>query len=211
MGTRCSVLSQSGQATMPRDYYEVLGVSRDASEADIKKAYRKLARQHHPDRNPGDKQAESRFKEVQEAYDVLGDKNKRTQYDQFGHLGPQAGSNGGPGGVQWGGGVGGGVEIYSRQLGEILRRAGMMGGGGGLEGGGRGRRVGRARPQARRGWASGAARAGHSRTPHPLCDGGSRWRDFPRNQRPLYRCQNSRRRRRGTVASLARPGAARRR
>jgi len=90
---------------MPRDYYEILGVKRDASEEEIKRAYRHLAREHHPDRNPGDKQAESRFKEVQEAYDVLGDKNKRTQYDQFGHLGPQAGSNGGPGGFQWAAGL----------------------------------------------------------------------------------------------------------
>jgi DnaJ-class molecular chaperone len=114
---------------MPRDYYEILGVKRDANEEEIKRAYRHLAREHHPDRNPGDKQAESRFKEVQEAYDVLGDKNKRTQYDQFGHLGPQAGSNGGPGGFQWGGGFGEGVEIDPSQLEEFLRRAGMMGGG----------------------------------------------------------------------------------
>src|SRR5690348_6851915 len=81
---------------MPRDHYEVLGVARDASEADIKKAYRKLARQYHPDRNPGDKQAEARFKEVQEAYDVLGDKNKRTQYDRFGHAGPGGAAGAGP-------------------------------------------------------------------------------------------------------------------
>ena len=74
---------------MPRDYYEVSGRrSSDASEADIKKAYRKLARQYHPDRNPGDKQAEARFKEVQEAYDVLSDKTKRAQYDRFGFAGP---------------------------------------------------------------------------------------------------------------------------
>src|SRR5438270_10203437 len=76
---------------MPRDYYEVLGVARDASEADIKKAYRKLARKYHPDRNPGDKQAETNFKEVQDAYDVLSDKTKRAQYDQFGFAGPGAG------------------------------------------------------------------------------------------------------------------------
>ncbi|MFM7151319.1 MAG: DnaJ domain-containing protein, partial [Gemmataceae bacterium] len=62
---------------MPRDYYETLGISKTASEDEIKKAYRKLARQHHPDRNPGDKAAESKFKEVQEAYDVLSDKEKR--------------------------------------------------------------------------------------------------------------------------------------
>src|SRR5579875_2424370 len=79
---------------MPRDYYEVLGVPRNASEADIKKAYRKLARQYHPDRNPGDKQAEARFKEVQEAYEVLNDKAKRAQYDRFGFAGPGFGGQG---------------------------------------------------------------------------------------------------------------------
>src|SRR5262249_55067324 len=62
-----------------RDYYETLGVKRNASEAEIKPPYRKRARQHHPDRNPGDKQAEANFKEVQEAYDVLSDKTKRSQ------------------------------------------------------------------------------------------------------------------------------------
>src|SRR5260370_2458434 len=75
---------------MPRDYYDVLGVKRNASEDEIKKAYRKLARQYHPDRNPGDKQAETRFKEVQAAYDVLSDKTKRSQYDRFGEAGPHA-------------------------------------------------------------------------------------------------------------------------
>jgi curved DNA-binding protein len=92
---------------MPRDYYETLGVKRDASDDEIKKAYRKLARQHHPDRNPGDKQAEARFKEVQDAYDVLSDKNKRAQYDRFGFAGPAGGfPGGGPGGptFHWGGG-----------------------------------------------------------------------------------------------------------
>ena len=68
-----------------RDYYEVLGVSKGASEDDIKKAYRRLARKHHPDVNPGDKEAEARFKELSEAYAVLGDQEKRAEYDQFGH------------------------------------------------------------------------------------------------------------------------------
>src|SRR5947208_16934581 len=86
------------ERTMPRDYYEVLGVARDASEADIKKAYRKLARQYHPDRNPGDKTAETKFKEIQEAYDVLKDKTKRAQYDQFGFAGAEGMPGGGPGG-----------------------------------------------------------------------------------------------------------------
>lgn len=76
---------------MPRDYYEVLGVDRNASEDEIKQAYRALARKHHPDRNPGDKVAAEKFKEAQEAYDVLGDKEKRAQYDQFGFGGPPGG------------------------------------------------------------------------------------------------------------------------
>ena len=70
-----------------RDYYEVLGVRKTAGEEEIKKAYRKLAMKHHPDRNPGNKQAEERFKEINEAYAVLSDKSKRQQYDQFGHSG----------------------------------------------------------------------------------------------------------------------------
>src|SRR5579871_5125357 len=91
---------------MPADYYETLGVSKSASEDEIKKAYRKLARQYHPDRNPGDKQAEAKFKDIQKAYDVLSDKNKRAQYDQFGEAGMGAGPSGFPGGgttFQWGG------------------------------------------------------------------------------------------------------------
>lgn len=70
-----------------RDYYEVLGVDKSASDADIKKAYRKLAKQYHPDMNPGDKSAEAKFKEVNEAYEVLSDSQKRARYDQFGHAG----------------------------------------------------------------------------------------------------------------------------
>ena len=72
-----------------RDYYEVLGVAKNASEAEIKKAYRKLAIKYHPDRNPGDKEAEEKFKEAAEAYDVLHDAQKRQRYDQFGFNGPQ--------------------------------------------------------------------------------------------------------------------------
>lgn len=77
-----------------RDYYEILGVARNATPDQIKRAYRKLAKQYHPDRNPGDKSAEARFKEVQGAYEVLSDPEKRKLYDQFGHAGPRGGSTG---------------------------------------------------------------------------------------------------------------------
>lgn len=90
---------------MPRDYYEVLGVPRTATDAEIKAAYVKKARENHPDLNPGDKEAEARFKEIQQAYDVLGNPEKRKQYDQFGHAfeqaGAGAGAGGGPGGGTW--------------------------------------------------------------------------------------------------------------
>ena len=82
-----------------RDYYEVLGVNRDASEEDVKKAYRKLAMKHHPDRNPDNPKAEERFKEAKEAYEILSDAHKRSAYDQFGHAGvdPSAGAGAGAG------------------------------------------------------------------------------------------------------------------
>ena len=87
-----------------RDYYEVLGVERGATEEDIKKAYRKIAFQFHPDRNPGDKQAEQKFKEATEAYEVLRDAQKRTRYDQFGHQEPgMPGPGGGPQGFDFSG------------------------------------------------------------------------------------------------------------
>ncbi len=94
-----------------RDYYEVLGVSKNATADEIKKAYRKKAIQYHPDKNPGDKEAEEKFKEAAEAYDVLSDADKRARYDQFGHsMGPQ-GFGGGSGGYGSYGGFGGGMSM----------------------------------------------------------------------------------------------------
>ena len=85
-----------------RDYYEVLGIAKGASEDEIKKAYRKQAKKYHPDLHPGDKEAEEKFKEVNEAYEILSDADKRARYDQFGHAGVDpnygAGAGGGFGG-----------------------------------------------------------------------------------------------------------------
>src|SRR5436305_5185830 len=120
---------------MPQDLYDVLGVSRSASADDITKAYRKLARQHHPDRNPGDKEAENKFKEVSAAYEILNDKQKRSQYDQFGHAGPGMPNGGGPGGFHFGGGAPGGFqtnidpETAQRLFGDLFGAFGGEGGG----------------------------------------------------------------------------------
>lgn len=108
-----------------RDYYEILGVDRNANDDALKKAYRKLAIKYHPDKNPGDKEAEEHFKEIAEAYDVLSDPDKRARYDRFGHAG--VGSSAASGGY------GGGMSME-----DIFSRFGdLFGGFGGFEGGGR--------------------------------------------------------------------------
>ncbi|MBB5691389.1 molecular chaperone DnaJ [Roseomonas alkaliterrae] len=109
-----------------RDYYEVLGVARDADEEALKKAYRKLAMKWHPDRNQGNKEAEAKFKELNEAYDVLKDAEKRAAYDRFGHAAFEQGGPGGPGGFGGGGGspFGGAFEDIFEEM------FGRFGGGG---------------------------------------------------------------------------------
>lgn len=115
-----------------RDYYEVLGVQKNATADELKKAYRKLALKYHPDRNPGDKEAEEKFKEAAEAYDVLSDADKRAKYDQFGHnMGPQ-GFPGGGGGFSSAGGWS--MEDIFSHFGDIF--GGSFGGMGGFEGAG---------------------------------------------------------------------------
>lgn len=117
-----------------RDYYEVLGVSKNASKDELKKAYRQLALKYHPDRNPGDKEAEEKFKEAAEAYDVLSDDQKRARYDQYGHAG--VGGAGGAGGFSMD------MEDIFSHFGDIFSGFGFGGGfGGGGFGGGRGQRV----------------------------------------------------------------------
>jgi len=115
-----------------RDYYEVLGVHRNAQEAEIKKAFRKLAVQHHPDKNQGDKESEEKFKEATEAYEVLSDPQKRAQYDQFGHAGVSGagGFGGGFGGFGAGSPFG---DVFGDIFGDIF-------GGGGGRSRGQGRR-----------------------------------------------------------------------
>src|SRR5574343_451994 len=118
-----------------RDYYDILGVSRNADADEIKKAYRKLAIKYHPDKNPGDKSAEDKFKEAAEAYEVLSTPEKKQRYDQFGHAGGASSASGG-----YGGGPGGmNMEDIFSQFGDIFGGGGFDGffGGGGSRGGGR--------------------------------------------------------------------------
>lgn len=109
-----------------RDYYEILGVARNASEADIKKAYRRAAQKHHPDRNPDNKEAEDKFKEAKEAYEILSDGRKRAAYDQFGHAGVDQTAGAGAGGAGFGG------ANFSDIFGDVF--GDIFGGGGGRGG-----------------------------------------------------------------------------
>ena len=108
-----------------RDYYEVLGLQKGASEDEIKKAFRKMAMKYHPDRNPGDKEAEEKFKEINEAYSVLSDPDKKNKYDRFGHAGVDPNAGFGDGGFSGAGGFDDIFDIFGS----------MFGGGGGFGGG----------------------------------------------------------------------------
>lgn len=130
---------------MPQDYYQVLGIPRTASQAEIQKAYRKLARKYHPDMNPDDKTAKDKFKRVQEAYDVLNDPQKKEMYDRYGSAFESAGGGAGP---RWQTGRGGPEGFQDIDFGQIFGQGGAGGGFGGFEeilqqfagGGRRGRR-----------------------------------------------------------------------
>lgn len=113
-----------------RDYYEVLGLSKGASDDEIKKAFRKMAMKYHPDKNPGDKEAEEKFKEINEAYGVLSDADKKSKYDRFGHAGvdPNAGFGGGGFGGGFSGGFGGFEDIF-----DMFTGGGFGGGFGGQQ------------------------------------------------------------------------------
>jgi DnaJ-class molecular chaperone len=120
---------------MAKNYYDILGISRDATDEEIKKSYRRLAKRYHPDVNKGDKQAEERFKEISEAYEVISDKEKRKQYDMFGAYGPQGGQGFDPsqwakqGGFRWEtkAGPGGPGGFGFEDLSELFKKAGTGG------------------------------------------------------------------------------------
>ena len=137
---------------MSKDYYEILGVAKGADAGEIKKAYRKMAMKYHPDQNPDNKEAEAKFKEINAAYDVLKDDQKRADYDRFGHSafengGAGAGSGGGFGGFEGFGGAGAFSDIFEEMFGG--------GFGGGSSGGG----------------GAGRAPLGPAASPHSLCHG----------------------------------------
>ena len=119
---------------MKRDFYEVLGVQKGATKDEIKKAYRKMALKYHPDHNPGDKEAEEKFKEAAEAYSVLSDDDKRAKYDRFGHAGLEGGAGFGGGGF---GGGGMNMDDIFSAFGDIFGGRGGFSGFGGFDGGGR--------------------------------------------------------------------------
>src|ERR1700723_557491 len=102
---------------MKSDYYQLLGVAKTCNAEELKKAYRKLAMQYHPDKNPGDKNAEHKFKEISEAYEVLSDYEKRAAYDRYGHAAFQQGGSGGFGGFEFSSGF---ADIFDEMFGEIL-------------------------------------------------------------------------------------------
>jgi len=104
-----------------RDFYEILGVTKSASADEIKKAYRKVAMQYHPDRNPGDKTAEEKFKEAAEAYEILSDSDKKAQYDRYGHAGVSGNGRGG-----FGGSGGMNMEDIFSQFGDIFELSVML-------------------------------------------------------------------------------------
>ncbi len=124
---------QPRDAVMAKDYYEILGVSRASTQPEIQKAYRKLARENHPDLHPDDKSAKARFQEIQQAYDVLSDEAKRKKYDQFGPMFEQMGAGPAPGGAggNWSGQVPPGYEGF-----DFSQMFGGGSGGAGYEGGG---------------------------------------------------------------------------
>jgi molecular chaperone DnaJ len=111
-----------------KDFYKVLGVSKDVSEAELKKTYRKLSRKYHPDTNPGDAKAEAKFKEVSEAYSVLSDSKERAEYDQMRAMGPGPRFNPGAGGQQYAGGFPGGANMGGAGFEDVF--ANLFGGGG---------------------------------------------------------------------------------
>ena len=163
---------------MPRDPYEVLGVSKSASAEEIQKAYRKLSKKHHPDRNPGDKQADATYKEVQEAYEILGDPTKKANYDQFGFAGPpQGGFPGGAGFPVAASRAAGGVNIDPEMAEELFKH--FTGGGGG----GRGLRSRRPASAAAAGGSRARRAAAQRRADRGRGDGAVRRRGQRRQRR----------------------------